>query len=375
MNQHIRALSKIEKPWEQLVRFLPDTWQAKCKELGAIQRKLRKFSGPEAILHTLLIHLLGGYSLRETKAIAKVGDIAEVSDVTVLKRLQKAGAWMQWMSQQMISTTELYPTPSLRKLGMNIRIVDATQISEPGSPGSDWRIHYAFDLASMRCAEVKITDYKVGETFKNFTIERKTLYIGDRGLYHPQGIAYAVNGGADVLVRMTVKNPTYFYHPDGKRFGLLTHLRSLKGESVGDWPVFFETKGERIYGRICAIRVSRMAARNAREEVIRRYNRKQKKLSKVALEAAKYVFVFTTLSVDQMPAAEALKLYRGRWQIELVFKRMKSLLGIGELHKHDLQGTVAWLHGKLLCALLIEKLLEAAEFFPPQDYSSFAQAA
>src|SRR5512135_3258307 len=103
MNQHIRALSKIEKPWEQLVRFLPDTWQAKCKELGAIQRKLRKFSGPEAILHTLLIHLLGGYSLRETKVVAKVGNIADVSDVAVLKRLKRAGNWLRWMAQQMIT--------------------------------------------------------------------------------------------------------------------------------------------------------------------------------------------------------------------------------------------------------------------------------
>jgi hypothetical protein len=374
MDQRIKELTKIKKPWKQLITFLPVTWEEKCKELGATQRRLRKFSGPEAILHTLLIHLMGGFSLRGTKAVAKAGAIADVSDVAVLKRLRKAGEWMRWMAQQMIGVTDLYPTPALRRLGMNIRIVDATLISEPGSTGSNWRIHYAFDLAQMRCAEVKVTDYRTGETFKNFNIEGKTLYIGDRGHYQAPGIEHVVNGGAEVLVRMAVSGPT-FYRLDGKRFGVLTHLRSLKSESVGDWPVFFETKDRPIYGRVCAVRKSRMAAHHARQEVIHEHQRRQKKPSKAALEAAKYVFIFTTLPVKRMPASAALALYRGRWQIELAFKRMKSILGIGELHKHDPQMTVAWLYGKLLCALLIERLLKEAEFSPPQVYPPFAQAA
>jgi Transposase DDE domain len=374
MNQNEQVSSKTKDSWLQLLSFLPNQWQEKCKELGAIQRKLRKFSGPEAILHTLLIHLLGGYSLRETKAVAKVGNIADVSDVAVLKRLKRAGNWLRWMAQQMITEKDTFMAPSLQRLGMNISLIDATVISEPGSKGINWRIHYSFDLPLMRCAQVKVTDYKTGETFKNFDIEQKTLYIGDRGLYHPQGIEHVLNGGANVLVRMTVSGPA-LYHPDGKPFGLLTHLRSLKGESVGDWPVFFKTKHKIINGRVCAIRKNKMAAHNARQEVLNEHRKRQKNPSKAALEACKYVFVFTTLSVAQLPAAASLELYRGRWQIELVFKRMKSILGIGQLHKHDPQGIVAWLYGKLLCAILIEKLLETAEVFPPQDKPSFTQAA
>ena len=43
------------------------------------------------------------------------------------------------------------------------------------------------------------------------------------------------------------------------------------------------------------------------------------------LEAADYVFVFTTLA-DQIAPQAVMELYRGRWQIELAFKRLKSLV-------------------------------------------------
>jgi hypothetical protein len=363
----------IDEGWKELKSFLPDHWQEKSRETGAIQRELRKFPDVEAVLRTLMIHLLSGSSLRETKAIAKAGEIADVSDVAVLKRLKRSGEWMRWMTEQMIGEEHL-PVPSLRELDMGIRIVDATHISEPASTGSNWLIHYSFDLVNMRCDQVKVTDYRTGETFRNFAIEPQTLYIGDRGLYHWQGIKHVCDSGGDVLVRMTASGPN-LYHPDGKRFGLWTHLHLLGQAEVGDWPVMIKAGKTYIPGRLCAIRKSRAATRYARKKIRHEHRRKQKKASKAALEAAKYVFVFTTLSAQQLPAEQALELYRGRWQVELVFKRMKSLLGIGQLHDKDPQTVVAWLHGKLFCALLIEKLLEAAEFFFPQDYARFDQVA
>jgi hypothetical protein len=375
MSQSLKILSKMKDPWKQLLSFMPAGWQEKCKELGAIQRKLRKFSGPEAILHTIMIHVLGCYSLRNTKAVAKVGGIADVSDVAVQKRLKRATEWMRWMAQEIIVKTGTYPTPSFRELAMPIRLVDATVISEPGSIGTNWRILYSFDVGSMRCAQVKITDYKTGESFRKFDIERKTLYIGDRVFYQTPGIEHVCNGGGDVLVRMTLGSTVSLYHPDGQRFGVLNHLRSLKGEAIGDWPVILKTKKKVIRGRVCAIRRSRMAAQHAQQEVTYRHQHKGERVSKTELEAAKYIFVFTTLPVEKLSAKAILEMYRERWQIELVFKRLKSILGIGHLHRKNPEAVTTWLQGKLLCALLIERLLQAAEFFSPQDEAPLQMAA
>ena len=61
------------------------------------------------------------------------------------------------------------------------------------------------------------------------------------------------------------------------------------------------------------------------------------------------------------------KLYRLRWQIELAFKRMKSIVGLGRLPKKDPASTRAWLYGKIFASLLVERMIEAAEAFPPGD--------
>ena len=91
------------------------------------------------------------------------------------------------------------------------------------------------------------------------------------------------------------------------------------------------------------------------------------------LEAAGYVFVFTTLDASHS-ATQVLELYRMRWQIELVFKRLKSLLGLGHLKKHDEQAARAWLQGKLMVACLIEKLLAMAEHISPWGFEIEASA-
>jgi transposase len=87
----------------------------------------------------------------------------------------------------------------------------------------------------------------------------------------------------------------------------------------------------------------------------RKASKKQMSTKPETLEVAKYVVVFTTR--HNASAVEILEWYRSRWQIELVFKRLKSLLQLGHLPKHDDRSSRAWLHGKLLVALLTQKLI------------------
>ena len=90
------------------------------------------------------------------------------------------------------------------------------------------------------------------------------------------------------------------------------------------------------------------------------------------LEAADYVFVFTTLG-EELGAEQVLSLYRLRWQIELEFKRLKSLTQLGHLKKHDDQAARSWLQGKLLVALLVARLVHHAERVSPWGYDIQAQ--
>jgi IS4 transposase len=83
---------------------------------------------------------------------------------------------------------------------------------------------------------------------------------------------------------------------------------------------------------------------------------------------AEYVLVFTTLAVREASANQVLDAYRLRWQIELTFKRLKSIAQIGHVPKHDEKSSRAWLYGKLLVALLSQKLARVGKAISPWGY-------
>ena len=80
-------------------------------------------------------------------------------------------------------------------------------------------------------------------------------------------------------------------------------------------------------------------------------------------ETHAYTFVITSLP-ESISAMDVLSLYRFRWQVELYFKRLKSIMDFGELPKKRNDSIEAWLNGKLIVALLVEKLLSEVDFFP-----------
>ena len=103
------------------------------------------------------------------------------------------------------------------------------------------------------------------------------------------------------------------------------------------------------------MRKSDHAIEQAHRRLHRKASKKQMSTKPETLEIAKYVIVFTTRR--NASAVQILEWYRSRWQIELVFKRLKSLVQLGHLPKHDDRSSRAWLHGKLLVALLAQKLI------------------
>jgi len=190
--------------------------------------------------------------------------------------------------------------------------------------------------------------------------------LGDRGFAHREGIRHVLDGGGHVLVRLNLTNLPLLA-ADGKPFPLLGHLRTLGTTKVGDWDVLVSHDNTLMAGRVCALKKSEAAAEKARQKALRENSRKGHKVRPETIEAAGYVFLFTTLDRG-FDATTVLELYRGRWQIELAFKRLKSIIGLGHLKKTDLDAAKAWIHGKLLVAFLVEALIKAGESFFPWGY-------
>jgi len=116
--------------------------------------------------------------------------------------------------------------------------------------------------------------------------------------------------------------------------------------------------------RLVAWKKPEEETRKAQERIRTSSLSKQKRTRPATLEIAGYVFLLTSLM--EIEASTILALYRMRWQIELAFKRMKSLLQLGELKKKDPASARAWLQGKLLISCLIEKMIAVGDLFSPR---------
>jgi hypothetical protein len=315
-------------------------------------------------LRLLLIHLACGCSLAETAVRARLTGLGRVSAVALFKRLRASEEWLRWLAAQ----ERARRTGALPAWGRRVRVVDATAIAEPGSTGTDWRVHYALNLADLQCDFFQLTDAQGGETWRRVPVRAGDLLLGDRAYANPPGVAHVVAAGGDVVVRLN-RGALPLFARDGERFPLLRRARGLRVGEIGEWATEVRpASGRRVAGRLLVVKRSRAAARQARQALTQGASRKQRPVSAHAWKAAPYFFLWTSLP-GSWPAREVLELYRRRWQIELAFKRMKSLMGLGHLPKKDPPSARAWLHGKLFVALLVERLLEATKAFSPWGYA------
>lgn len=365
-DEHLVAgeVASIEQDWGVVTTMLPAEWQNKAVELGAV-RRLRGFTSVEAMLRVMLIHLADGCSLRETVVRARAGDLADISDVALLKRLRGCGPWFQWMIQEMAANMSLSMAPSDFLADRPVRLIDGSVVCEPGATGSTWRLHYALNLRTLGCDEVHVTEAKEGESLTRFSIHAGDVVMADRGFTNRRGVRHVVQHNADVVLRMNLTNLP-LEDPQGRPLELLPLLRQLAIGQAADWSARMRDDEGVIPVRVCAYKKTLAQTLAAQEAIRREAAKKHRDVKPETIEAAGYVIVLTTLM--QPPASTIMEFYRRRWQVELAFKRLKSLLQLGHLKKIDKDGAKAWLQGKLLVACLIETLILTAERFSPWGY-------
>lgn len=353
--------------WQILLKMFPANWKELAKSSKAMVRKFRNFENEESVMRALLLHIAGGYSLRETSTRLKISNIADVSDVALLKRLQCSENWLKELCLSLLKERGMID----KNGAIRMRLVDGTNVKEPGKTGSLWRIHYSFTLPDLQCDYFKLTGTEgqgTGESFKQFPVQPGDCIVGDRGYSTAQGIAYLARNGAHSLVRVNTTS-LVFLKPDKTSLDLLSELQKITHEhETKEWDVMVSEGNQLVTGRLCAIRKSQVAAELAIKKLKRTSSKKQIKLKDETIEFAKYVILFTTLPSDKYPLDRVLQSYRFRWQIELVFKRLKSLTGLGHLPKHDDGSARAWLYGKLFTGLLIEKFIHQAKIISPWGY-------
>ena len=351
----------IIENWAVLRTFLPTGWEEMARESGALLRA-RDFPDAETLLRVLLLHIGNGCSLAETAVRARHLGIV-VSPVAVFKRLRASEEWLRWLAEQLRGQQRR----TMETHGRPVRVVDGTSVSEPGSTGTDWRVHYAINLADLQCDFFTITSVAGGETLRCVPVHAGDIVLGDRIYATAVGVAHVTKAGADIVVRLH-RTALPLFDAAGRRVNILQRFRSLPVGNVQQWSTRVRcADGSWVPGRLLAVRRSVQSARIVRARMERYAKKHRKVISPESWKAAAYFAAWTTLP-DTFSAPEVLELYRLRWQIEMAIKRLKSLLGLGHLPKKDPASARAWLHGKLFISLLVERMVETANSFSPWGY-------
>jgi hypothetical protein len=354
------------KDWQLLIQFLPEGWEKQAKELGALKRQ-RKFKSASDLLRLLLIHLADSCSMREATTRAKQGGLISISDVALLKRMRVSSEWFRWMAIELLSKRGLSYSPPKWLSPYNVRTVDASVITEPGSTGTDWRLHYSLKLFDLQCDHFLISRPNIGESFVNFKINDGDLLIGDRAYGRLKGLIHVRKNGGFFLTRL--KNKAFnLYDKNGYKIKMLQELKELPIGEVKEREVNAVTKEAfRLNMRLIVVRKSDEEADKSIKKATSEHKKKQRKINPETLELHRYIILVTSLP-NTITAYQIAELYRIRWQIEIAFKRLKSIMGLGHLPKTDEESCRAWLHGKLFVSILIQTIIDEASFFSPWGY-------
>lgn len=341
--------SLVAGDWDYVKTLLPEHLDESAERTGALRRR-RGVNSASALLRLLLAYSVGDLSLKDVAAWGKGLKISTLSTEALFYRVRDAEAWLSELLADQLSAG-VPPIRSQRRL----RIVDATVITGPGSVGTDWRLHVLWDPHTARMAGITLGDDKIGENYGLHAVGPEDVILGDSGYAFARSIDAAIQAQADVVVRFTPAT-LRLCSSEKTAIDLSTKEGSVPRAGAEAWDLLLPVPPEKTKSRATwklsqALRwhpVRIVAARTRTGEVI---------------------WVLTTLTEAQSAAPEIMQLYRFRWQIELAFKRLKSLAWLDTLPTRKGPTARSWILGRLLIAALAQRFADPEGSFSPWGYA------
>jgi len=351
-----------EKNIEEIIKRLPAGYEEACYTKKAIERK-REIKNPIELMRLALLYLIGEYSLIEMSIIAWEKGIAKINDTGFMKKFGKCAEWFKWIIGEIKPRAVIeYKAPrGLEEYA--IMALDASQVKEKGRSGRVYTLHYAIELLKMSAATYKITTDKIGESLINFNIGKNWLVLADRAYGSLVSIEHCLKSCANFILRLKY-GAFKLYNEDGSELDLLEKLRSATSDVAVDIEVYVKlAKLKFTKLRICATKIPDDKAEKVERKFKRNDSKRQRKTSNQALFMSQYVVLITALPYS-ISADDIVALYRLRWQVEIYFKRLKSIIDFGNVPLRRQDNVIAWLNGKLMISLFIEQMISEVSFSP-----------
>lgn len=336
--------------WAYVLTLLPEDLDESARRTGALVR-CRNVSDSAALLRMILAYAVTDLSFKDVAAWAQAMRLASITGPGLFYRLREAEGWLQ----ELLART-LQASVDCVVSGRRLRVVDATVVNGPGQRSTDWRVHVTADPRTGAFSAVQITDEHGAEGYERHAFEPGDVVLGDRMYAMAKGVHAVQSAGADVVARL---NPRSLRACDQnhKVISLLALEEQVPKVGVSDFDIIIPIPPQRrsrshkswtLAKAVAWVPARVLATRSRKGEVI---------------------WVLTTLARQAMGAVPVMNLYRVRWQIELFFKRLKSLLDFDALPSRQGPTAKSWMLARLLAAALAQRLLMPGGALSPWGYN------
>lgn len=340
-------------------------------DLAATAREAKAFIRPRGVrdaaslLRLAMAYGVSGYSLRATVAWASEAGIADISDVSLLDRLRNAADWLELLWQRKLAA-QVAPV-AMPELGLAVRLIDATTISSPRTKTTEWRLHMDYCPLEGRFGSAVLTDGRSSEGFHLFEARPGELLVGDRGYAKAGGLGKVRSTGGHFLVRIGWRSVALL-DAEGADFNILKTIAGLPPGQISTFDVQLADSAKR-RRPVCSARLifaplPEEAGQRARAKAEYKAKRQGRSILPAGAEAANWLILLTSVPEEQADPHQLVALYRLRWQIELAFKRLKSILNIDEILAKDPKLARSWLSANLLAALMTDDIDRASDSPP-----------
>ena len=351
---------RTDENWLALRSFLPADLDAMAVESGALVRRRVVKDGVD-LIRLALAYADEGASLREVSAWARDSGLADLSDVALLKRLRSSVPFLR-----LVVSSLLEPVPA-EESPLQLRLLDSTVLSRQRSKsGGDFKVHVGYNVQSGCVSGIELTDMSRGDGLGVLPVRPGEVVVADMAYNGRKPLWELLKAGAEVLVR-THPRLCSLLDEAGTKVDLSARACALMPGDVLDiavWTKPFQGVPS-LPGRLLAVRASERSAQAELHKRMKKARKDGQKATDAQKEAAKYIFLFTTLDGSEASAKSAFEAYRLRWQVEMLFKRLKGVVTLGELKPKDKLLCEALVLAKLVQVLLIQKMEGA---FSPWGY-------
>jgi Transposase DDE domain len=344
----MQPLPLHEEEWEYVRTLLPSDLEESARKNNALLR-CRNVPDAAALMRMALAYAVSDLSLKDVAAWASALAVAQITGPGLFYRLREAEGWLEQVLGQVLANQ----VPQAAG-GWPVRVVDATVINGPGKKPVQWRVHVQIDPATGGFRAVELTDDSGGEKLGRHQFRAGEVVLGDRAYATARGVHAVRQAEAHVIARFNPGN-LRTCDPQHQRIFLVERECEVPAVGAVEYNITIPvppnaTKSHKIWNlakAIAWIPARAVAARTRTGEVI---------------------WILTTAEASQLPAIAVMGLYRLRWQIELLFKRLKSLLHLDTLPSREGPTAKSWMLARLIAAGLAQRLVQPSGPLSPWGY-------